>query len=60
MKELEELGFQHREIPEGTKERIWARILQSLKEAVPAEEPRCEHGAGIGYCHERGCSHADA
>lgn len=49
MKELEELGRLRREL--GT------RILQAIMEAWPAEEPRCEHGAGPGYCDKEGCPH---
>jgi len=55
MKELEELGILNREQARSMSARIWARILQALKEAWPAEEKLCRHSCGWGYCPQEGC-----
>lgn len=55
MKELEELGRLRREAAKPFMRQVWLTILQALKEAIPAEEPRCVHNFGPGYCPKEDC-----
>ena len=37
----------------------WRLMLEALRQAIPADEPWCEHGYAAGYCPGELCPHSD-
>lgn len=37
----------------------WRLMIEALRQAVPADDPLCEHGYGTGYCPGEICRHSD-
>ena len=37
----------------------WGLMVEALRQAVPADDPLCEHGYGAGYCPGALCHHSD-